>query len=104
MSGAILNNVLKARLTNHLPLSFISQLTSSAYALSSLNLTLSQHELVLDAYMAGMHSVFILYAPLIGLSFVAASLVKDRGVAEKDASAEERRAVDDSTGHMELSR
>ena len=53
--------------------------------------------------MDGMHSVFILYAPLIGLSFIAASIVKDRGVAEKDASAEERRAVDGSTGrHVEL--
>ena len=52
--------------------------------------------------MSGMHSVFILYAPVIGLSLIAASLVKDRGVAEKDASAEERREVDGSTGHVEL--
>ena len=52
--------------------------------------------------MAGMHSVFILYAPLIGLSLIAASLVKDRGVAEKDASAEERRTVDGGTGLVEL--
>ena len=52
--------------------------------------------------MGGMHSVFILYAPLIGLSLIAASLVKDRGVAEKDASAEERRTVESGSGLGEL--
>lgn len=91
MSSAILNNVLKARLTGHLPDSSIVQLTSSVYALSSLNLTPDQHQLVLDAYMKGMHSIFIMYAPVIGVCFVAAALVKDRGVAERDASAVELR-------------
>lgn len=43
--------------------------------------------------MSGMHSVFVMYAPIIGVCFIAASLVKDRGVAEKDASAAERQAV-----------
>lgn len=43
--------------------------------------------------MKGMHSVFVMYAPVIGMCFIAALLVKDRGVAEKDANAEERRAV-----------
>ena len=93
MSGAILNNIIKAHLTNHLPQSLITQITSSAYALSSLDLIPPQHELVLDAYMSGMHSVFIMYAPVIGASFIAASLVKDRGVAEKDASAAERKGA-----------
>ena len=89
MSSAILNNVLKARLTGHLPESSIVQLTSSAYALSSLDLTPEQHQLVLDAYMKGMHFIFIMYAPVVGVCFVAAALVKDRGVAEKDASVVE---------------
>lgn len=87
VSSAILNNVLKARLTGHLPKSSIVQLTSSVYALSSLDLTPEQHQRVLDAYMKGMHTIFIMYAPVVGACFVAASLVKDRGVAEKDASA-----------------
>ena len=89
MSSAILNNVLKARLTGHLPESSIVQLTSSVYALSSLDLTPDQHQRVLDAYMKGMHSIFIMYAPVVGACFVAAWFVKDRGVAEKDASAVE---------------
>lgn len=52
--------------------------------------------------MSGMHSVFIMYAPLIGVSFIAASLVRDRGVAEKDASAEERRAAGATGDDVEL--
>ena len=52
--------------------------------------------------MSGMHSVFIMYAPLIGVSFIAASLVRDRGVAEKDASAEERRAAGGTGDDVEL--
>ncbi len=91
VSSAILNNVLKARLTGHLPESSVVQLTSSVYALSSLDLTPEQHQRVLDAYMTGMHSIFTMYAPVVGACFVAASLVKDRGVAEKDASAVELR-------------
>ena len=91
MSSAILNNVLKARLTGHLPESSIVQLTSSVYALSSLDLTPEQHQLVLDAYMKGMHFIFIMYAPVVGVCFVAAALVKDHGVAEKDANAVELR-------------
>ena len=102
MSGAILNNVLKARLTDHLPQSSIIQLTSSAYELASLNLSPSQHELVLDAYMSGMHSVFTMYAPVIGVCFITASLVKDRGVAEKDATAVERNAAAGNRENLEM--
>ena len=91
MSSAILNNVLKARLTGHLSQPTISQLTSSAYALPSLALTPELHRLVLEAYMRGMHLIFTMYAPVIGVCFVAASLVKDRGVAEKDAGIVEMR-------------
>ena len=43
-----------------------------------------------------------MYAPLIGVSFITASLVKDRGVAEKDASPEERRAVGSTTDDVEM--
>lgn len=102
VSGAILNNVLKARLTDHLPHSLITQLTSSAYELTSLDLSPSQHELVLDAYMSGMHSVFTMYAPVIGVCFITASLVKDRGVAENDASAVERNAAAGNRESVEM--
>lgn len=39
----------------------------------------------MDTYMAGMHTIFVMYAPIIGVCFVCAVLIKDEGVAEKDA-------------------
>ena len=102
VSGAILNNVLKGHLAGNLPQSSITQLTSSAYALSSLNLTPPQHDLVLKAYMSGMHSIFIMYAPIIGVCFIAASIVKDRGVAERDASAAERKETTGTGDQAEI--
>lgn len=40
----------------------------------------------MDAYMSGMHDIFIMYAPIIGICFICAVLIKDNGVAEKDAN------------------
>uniref|UniRef100_A0A093VDZ9 Putative transporter C3H1.06c n=1 Tax=Talaromyces marneffei PM1 TaxID=1077442 RepID=A0A093VDZ9_TALMA len=71
ISGTILNNTLKTQLRNTLPLDVINTITSSAYSLSSINLSPNQYEMVMDAYMAGMHTIFVM----------------DEGVAEKDARA-----------------
>lgn len=35
--------------------------------------------------MTGMHTIFVMYAPIIGVCFVCAVLIRDEGVAEKDA-------------------
>lgn len=85
ISGTILNNTLKSRLTGFLSADIVSQLTSSVYALKSLDLTSEQYERVMDAYMSGMHTIFIMYAPIIGICFLCAVFIKDEGVAEKDA-------------------
>ncbi|KAE8549853.1 hypothetical protein EYB25_008377 [Talaromyces marneffei] len=87
ISGTILNNTLKTQLRNTLPLDVINTITSSAYSLSSINLSPNQYEMVMDAYMAGMHTIFVMYAPIIGVCFVCAVLIRDEGVAEKDARA-----------------
>ena len=42
----------------------------------------------MDAYMAGMHTIFVMYAPIIGVCFVCALLIRDEGVAEKDAKTQ----------------
>lgn len=39
----------------------------------------------MDAYMTGMHTIFVMYAPIIGICFICAVFIKDEGVAEKDA-------------------
>ncbi|TAQ90467.1 hypothetical protein B7494_g1209 [Chlorociboria aeruginascens] len=92
--GTILNNILKSHLSPYIAASDIKRLTSSVYALSSLNLTPEQYDRVLDAYMSGMHAIFVLYAPIIGICCIAAVLIKDNGVAEKDAKKDEQRPVE----------
>lgn len=62
--------------------------------------------MVMDAYMAGMHTIFVMYAPIIGVCFVCAVLIRDEGVAEKDARSptavplSERGVRDGSEGVM----
>jgi hypothetical protein len=62
----------------------LNSVTGSSYTLKTLNLSPDQYEAVLSSYMSGIHTVFIIYAPLIGISFICSALVKDNGVAEKD--------------------
>lgn len=54
--------------------------------MESMNLSAAQTEVVMDAYMSGMHDIFVMYAPIIGICFICAVLIKDNGVAEKDAN------------------
>lgn len=88
VSGAILNNVLKNRLSDILADDTINQIASSVHVLDSLHLSTAQSEAVIDAYMKGMHTIFIMYAPIVGICFLCAVCIKDEGVAEKDAKAE----------------
>lgn len=48
---------------------------------------------MIKAYMTAIHTVFIMYAPMIGICSLTALFVKDHGVAEKDATEAERRTV-----------
>lgn len=77
---------MKNRLSGFLSSETIGQITTSSYALDSLNLSTDQTEQVMDAYMSGMHDIFVMYAPIIGICFICAVLIKDNGVAEKDAN------------------
>jgi hypothetical protein len=77
---------MKDKLSGFLSSDTIGQITSSSYILESLNLSADQTEQVMDAYMSGMHDIFIMYAPIIGICFICAGLIKDNGVAEKDAN------------------
>ena len=95
----MLNNVLKSRLQHVISADEINQLTSSASSLQRFNLSAEQREDVLDAYMKGVHYVFIMYAPIIGLCTVAAVLVKDRGVAEIDAGERDQRTDEAPANH-----
>jgi len=72
VSGAILSNYLNSQLAG---LPFISEgsiksLTSSAYSLGQLHLTPEQEDIVLNAYMGGMHYIFVFYAACTGVNFL----------------------------------
>ncbi|KAF5872843.1 putative efflux pump antibiotic resistance protein [Botrytis fragariae] len=86
LASTILNNVLKTRLRGVVSSSVAETLTTSINQLDSLGLSAAQHNAVLDAYMASVRTVFILYAPLIGACALAALLVSDNGLEEKDTS------------------
>jgi MFS family permease len=85
VSGTILNNELRSRLTGVLPEATIALLTASTSELKAVSLSPAEHEMVLNAYMKGIHIIFIIYAPIIGICFLLALLVKDDGLAERDA-------------------
>ena len=85
VSGAILNNELRSSLSGILPDATITRLTASTSELSALHLSPAEHEMVLNAYMKGNHIIFFTCAPIIGICFLLALLVKDDGLAERDA-------------------
>ncbi|KAM0168302.1 hypothetical protein ACHAPF_011127 [Botrytis cinerea] len=86
LASLILNNVLKARLKGVVSPSLADTITTSINQLDSLGLSAAQRSAVLDAYMASVRTVFIVYAPLIGACALAALFVKDNGLEEKDTS------------------
>ena len=81
VSGLILNNILASDLQRTFPSTDISIISSSAFSLSSLNLSDEQRTVVLQAYMRGLHTVFISYVPLMGFCFVTGLFIHDNGLA-----------------------
>lgn len=65
------------------------------YSLSTYNLTPSQVERVIDAYMSGLHVIFIMFTPILAVCCICALLIQDRGVAEKDAKSPQQSSQDE---------
>lgn len=86
LASTLLNNVLKSRLRGIVNISVAETLSTSITKLDSLGLTAVQRSGALDAYMASVRTVFILYPPLIGACAIAALFVSDNGLEEKDTS------------------
>ncbi|RDW67602.1 MFS general substrate transporter-11 [Coleophoma cylindrospora] len=88
VSGAILNNTLRTKLSG---LSFITPtlldtLSSSTYGLSSLGLTSEEKNTVLDAYMAGLEHIYLLYVCSTGLNLLISILIRDTSLIKKSAA------------------
>lgn len=73
VSAAVLQGTLRA----HLPLE-LSYVAQSSYAIQSV--PEADLDVVLEAYMAASHAVFVLQVPLIGLCLLGCFLVRDRGL------------------------
>jgi hypothetical protein len=72
ISGVILSNTLEKQLGSEGIVSddTIAQLTSSTYSLSSMGLSQNTQDLVLSAYMQGIHYIFVFFTACSGLSLV----------------------------------
>lgn len=72
ISGVTLSNTLSTELgsKDFMSNSLLAELTSSTYALDALDLSLNQREEVLDAYMMGLHYIFIFFTACAGSSLL----------------------------------
>ncbi|KAJ6783037.1 hypothetical protein PWT90_01859 [Aphanocladium album] len=91
--SAVLNNVLRSSLAGAVPEDILAQISTSAHDVKSLGLSGDQIERVIDAYMSGIHAIFIMFSPIIFICFVIGVLVQDHGVAEKDAQSRQEPAM-----------
>ncbi|KAJ5280193.1 major facilitator superfamily domain-containing protein [Penicillium angulare] len=86
VSGAILNNVIQAGLEGQFSSEVISQLTSSAFALSNLKLSPAEEDLILMVYARGLRFVFISFGVLTMIMFMASICLHDYGLVRKNQS------------------
>ncbi len=96
ISSTIVANTLKKKINrisdDILPETFKNQIINSVYSKPDLStLTTYQKRLVQQAYVSGIHNVFIFFFPLAVFLLITSFLIKDRGLApidEKDESEE----------------
>jgi predicted MFS family arabinose efflux permease len=92
VSGVLLSNTLSRNLSGESFVSdgLIASLTSSTYALDTLNLTQDQQGHILDVYMLGLHYVFAFFTACSGLNLALTIWVGNTSLkAPKDAQDEE---------------
>lgn len=96
--------LLQATLRSSLP-SQLSYLAESSYSLpSQSSVSATEWAEILSSYSKASHSVFILQVPLIGVCFLACTLVRDRGlerVKEPEEIEEEKRKAEEATRDAE---
>jgi len=85
LSGAILNNVLRAKLEGlpYISESLLQNLASSTYGLASEGLSSEQEDTVLAAFMDGLHDIFILYVASAGFNFLLSVFIRDTSLKVK---------------------
>ena len=77
VSGAILNNVLHSGLKGRFSPALISQLSSSAFSLSELDLSDEDRNVIMAVYMRGLNTIFVSYAGLTAVMSFSEKSLKD---------------------------
>lgn len=100
ISGVILSNTLEKQLGNEGIVSddTIAQLTSSTYSLSSMGLSPNIQDLVLSAYMQGIHYIFVFFTVCSGLSLVLTFWVGNTSLKTPPKPEAAPSALTDSSG------
>lgn len=86
LSSAVFSNSLKSALNSKststaLPSGYIAEILASILRVPDLStLTAGQKEEVLNAYMTASRSVFLIWAPVMGLCLILCFLIKDKGL------------------------
>ncbi|KAG9228132.1 putative efflux pump antibiotic resistance protein [Amylocarpus encephaloides] len=91
VSGAILSNVLSGQLKSRFSNSLTVKLISSAFALKTLHLTCEERDMIIEAYMKGLHSVFVSFAMLIAIHLCACVRIRDYGLNQGGAQKRQKK-------------
>ncbi|OJJ78606.1 uncharacterized protein ASPGLDRAFT_1510642 [Aspergillus glaucus CBS 516.65] len=82
VSGAVLGLVLSGQLKSRFNDSLIRRVISSAFALEDLHLTEGEREMIVQAYMKGLHAVFVTFTVLIFIHLCSCLYVQDYGLKQ----------------------
>jgi hypothetical protein len=98
ISGVILSNTLRGELAQEEGIfetpAQLARLTSSISALDKLNLSQGQRAIVLNAYMLGLHYVFIFYVVCTGVGLILTYWVGDTPLTKGTKPADEEAVVE----------
>ncbi|KAL7928720.1 major facilitator superfamily domain-containing protein [Trichoderma chlorosporum] len=99
VSGAVLANVLSGQLKMKISDSLIVKLISSAFALKDLHLTDEEMEMIIQAYMKGLHAVFVIFAVLISIHLCSCLSLRDYGLKQGKVQQQKRYIEQGDTVH-----
>lgn len=98
VGNSILNNTIRSGLQGVVPESDFGLLASATAALEQLNLNSSQQALVRTVYMQGIHTIFITFAPIMGVCFLCHVGIRDRGLQQLGEAEEAAKSSEEEPG------
>lgn len=105
ISGVILSNTLREILgqASFVSDNILTELTSSTYTLDALDFSLDQRNMILDAYMSGLHYIFVFYTVCSAASLLLTFWIGNTSLkAPKESDDEETGSSNDNTDEVSL--